>query len=316
MYDAFFEYARKRQTALINKRAGVPKGQQSDDPIINHYKFCNVFREDDVTTIWLRENVREKMVGRAELFLATIVFRWFNRKETGDAIFVQKYQESSWTYWEIFLDTHENTGVWNTEILKEGILKHRGKGPYVTGSYCIIGMPHMSKLDGVLACIRNVCEMTSLFVEPDGSDGAQLDWQTVAKLMLDRPYHYTMECVWDWFRKFPRSGDFMAYEVVTDLQNSPGFLDQAKDRFTWANAGPGAIRGLNRIHGRPLEQQLPKKETNEEMQDIFRVAGERDDYWPNDWLMWDMRTVEHTLCEFDKYERLRLGEGRVKGVYR
>jgi hypothetical protein len=34
------------------------------------------------------------------------------------------------------------------------------------------------------------------------------------------------------------------------------------------------------------------------------------------WPSWEMRDVEHTLCEFDKYERIRLGEGRTRGVYR
>jgi hypothetical protein len=29
-----------------------------------------------------------------------------------------------------------------------------------------------------------------------------------------------------------------------------------------------------------------------------------------------MREVEHTLCEFDKYERVRTGEGKPRGVYR
>jgi hypothetical protein len=29
-----------------------------------------------------------------------------------------------------------------------------------------------------------------------------------------------------------------------------------------------------------------------------------------------MREVEHTLCEFDKYERVRLGQGRSKRRYR
>jgi hypothetical protein len=107
----------------------------------------------------------------------------------------------------------------------------------------------------------------------------------------------------------------MAYEIVTDLQHTPGFLDRAPDIMTWANAGPGAIRGLNRIHGRPLEQQHPKQKTNEEMREILQASQDPTN-WPADWPSWDMRTVEHTGCEWDKYERLRLGQGTVKGVYR
>ncbi|GAF76676.1 unnamed protein product [marine sediment metagenome] len=38
--------------------------------------------------------------------------------------------------------------------------------------------------------------------------------------------------------------------------------------------------------------------------------------WPDDWPLWEMREVEHTLCEFDKYERVRLGEGTPKQLFR
>lgn len=300
MYDAFFAYARERQSALIKKRAGVPKGHQSDDPIINYHKFCNVFREDDRTTIWLRENVREKMIGQPELLLATILFRWFNRITTGEAIFCQTTFDN-FTAWEHFLYEMDRDIDDALGILRSSIVSYCGSGPYVTGSYCIIGMPYMPKLDGILACVRNV-------VEEGG-------WRTVAGQMLEHRGEMTMESVWDWFRCFPRSGDFMSYEIVTDLQHSPGFLDQAPDRMTWANAGPGAIRGLNRMCGRPLEQQHEKKETNDAMRLILTQTS-YSDRWPVEWPRWDMRTVEHTLCEWDKYERLRLGQGRVKGVYR
>ena len=37
--------------------------------------------------------------------------------------------------------------------------------------------------------------------------------------------------------------------------------------------------------------------------------------WPGGWPGWSMREVEHWLCEFDKYERARLGEGKMKRKY-
>ena len=30
----------------------------------------------------------------------------------------------------------------------------------------------------------------------------------------------------------------------------------------------------------------------------------------------EMREIEHSLCEFDKYERVRNGEGKPRGLYR
>ena len=329
LVDQFFAYARERQTIYLKKQAGLPDEQWTDDPILWKYRFCCVFREDDRTTRWLAENVRAKING-PELFLATIVFRWFNRIETGEAIFTERdLLGDGRTAWTHFLETND------TDVLRRAILKHRGPGPYVTGAYCIIGLPHMSKLDGVLGCIERVSkDGMGTNIKPGFT---RLWWRDLAEYMLENPGQVYLESVWDWFRRFPRSGDFMAYEVVTDFSHCQ-LLRQAPDIMTWANAGPGAIRGLNRIFERPLEQQMPKESSNFEMASILKDA-QSPEFWPqpgdggrlvtdsevyvntlshpqNQWPAWDMRTVEHTLCEFDKYQRLLKREGKVKGVYR
>jgi hypothetical protein len=313
VYDAFFRYARERQTIFLKKMAGAPREEWTSDPILSHFKFCNVFREDDRTTIWLRENVRQRLPLR-ELLLATIVFRWFNRMSTGEAIFFQRdFFGDGRTAWEHFLERR------NVEPLKYAILEHCGKGPYVTGAYCIIGLPNMPKIDGILGCIQNVVDGHSSAVNPRTQQDLfpglpYVGWEDLTKYLMDHRGKVPLEAVWEWFRRFPRSGDFIAYEVVTDL-NHTSLLDWAPDNMVWANAGPGAIRGLNRIRGRALEQKVPKETSNYEMWEILEISR-YPDFWPSDWSAWDMRTVEHTLCEFDKYERLRLGEGHVKAIYR
>jgi len=52
------------------------------------------------------------------------------------------------------------------------------------------------------------------------------------------------------------------------------------------------------------------------MGDLLQYS-KSEELWPRDcgWPEWEMRDVEHTLCEFDKYERVRLGEGRPRGVF-
>jgi len=114
-------------------------------------------------------------------------------------------------------------------------------------------------------------------------------------------------------------GGFMSYEVVTDLNYTP-VLEKAKDRMTWANAGPGAVRGLNRIHDRKLEKALNQDQCNVEMKELL-TFGKENSYIkkvvlknvPKEHI--DMRTIEHSLCEWDKYERVRLGQGRPRSKY-
>jgi len=109
-------------------------------------------------------------------------------------------------------------------------------------------------------------------------------------------------------------GGFMSYEVVTDLNYTP-VLDKAQDRFSWANAGPGAKRGLNRIHDRVLTKSMNQTQANTEMQELLAQAPNYiQSHVPLDAV--DMRTIEHSLCEWDKYERVRLGQGKPRSKYR
>lgn len=319
----FFDYARERQLILLRRRNGQAK-PWTTDARLRSYRFCNVFREDDVTTIWLRENVREAYAGRPELLLATVLFRWFNRISTGRALFdhhaldaFHKMSAFNWFLVQIKDGTSTQEAI---DDLRESIKIVCGhKGPYVTGAYCIIGSGGMPKLDGVLDVFRMFCKEKRPF-KCEADEFPAMGWRDVAMFMLDYPGQVSLESVWDWFRRYSRSGDFMAYEVVTDLAHSPGFLDRAPDRMTWANAGPGAVRGLNRLHGRPLEKQSSKENTCGQMQELLEFS-QNPKFWPQQdsrpgsWPSWDMRTVEHTLCEFDKYQRIAEG-GKVKQVYR
>lgn len=318
--DAFFAYARERHSTHLRRAAGLPPASWTADPILQQYRFCNVFRELDRTTIWFRENVRDPLRSSSDVLLATVLFRWFNRIVTGEQIFCQtdlEYMPPA-TPWEVALATN------TTLPLRRGI---RGKGPYVTGSYIIKTPDGMSKLDGVLWCVEQF--MLREYSMP--GIGPALGWQQAASLEPDACV--TMEMMWQWLRQFPYLGDFMSYEVVTDLRHT-ALLERATDIMTWANPGPGAMRGLNRIHGRDLNKRVLKEQACREMQELLAMSQDWR-YWPRpgtpvadwatswgraemtgSWPAWEMREVEHTLCEFDKYERARLGEGRPRQILR
>ena len=277
-----------------------------------------MFRENDTTTIWLREHVREPLRSRPEVLLAVVLYRWFNRITTGEAIFQQMFARADNvtknTAWDEFLLSGD------TRWLQGAILAMCGKGPYVTGSYIIKTPDAMPKLDGVLWCIREFMRSSRRMPGVQGD----LDWRQVAALPANACL--SLEMMWSWLRQFPYLGDFMAYEIVTDLRYTD-LLCHAPDIMTWANAGPGAIRGLNRIHDRKLDGSIPKRQSCEEMQELlalsfdsgnwaYRIFDDGPTGGRTNWPAWDMRTVEHTLCEFDKYERVRLGQGAPRQKFR
>jgi hypothetical protein len=108
--------------------------------------------------------------------------------------------------------------------------------------------------------------------------------------------------------EFEGLAGFMAYEIVCDLRYT-FWLEDAPDIMTWCNPGPGATCGMNRILGRPLKAKV--EDWSEQTQALLATARRRLRGMPP----LEMREIEHSLCEWDKYERARLGEGHLKRRY-
>ena len=105
---------------------------------------------------------------------------------------------------------------------------------------------------------------------------------------------------------------FMVKEVLQDVMQT-SVLTGAIDRNSWCPAGPGARRGLNRIHSRPLKQSVSETRLLDEMVELFEDSRSTlPEFMPD----LELHDIQFQLCEYDKYERVRLGEGRPKARYR
>lgn len=120
--------------------------------------------------------------------------------------------------------------------------------------------------------------------------------------------------------KFPHLGGFMAYEIVCDLRYTK-LLRNASDILTWSNLGPGAARGLQRLRGIPIKvprtgmkdaRPKPPKDWLEIFQTLRMKVNET---LPENVKLFELREIEHSLCEYDKYERILFGQGRSKRKY-
>lgn len=277
----FFEVARERYRIKIKKECGQP-WPWTDDSVFQQYSFCNVHREDDKTTSWFRENVRDLVSGK-QAVEATVIFRWFNRIETGDEIV------------DLLLDG------WNTEEARRRL---RDVRPLVTGAYIIKTVTGMNKLDGALYSIDKALPLIAEMWE-EGTTKWSTPWDTL------QDAHQAM-------MHLDHIGAFMAYEIVSDLRWTD-VLGEAEDINYWANAGPGCARGLSRlVYGRLgmfNRHSAQDQETMNELMHRLLVMSREEIHWPQHWKRWEMREVEHWLCEYDKYMRARGGEG-LKRRYR
>lgn len=351
--ERFFAYARERHLIYLKRRAGLPRPWTSD-PVMGQYRITNVFRELDKTTVWFRENVRDPMRNLPKVFRATVLFRWFNTIRTGETIFkqtclplddasagVQASAGGGETPWEAYLRTG------SVEPIRDAL---RAQGaPWVTGAYMIRSPEGMDKLDGILHSFERFSKES----RPGWWKGSTWSVEDVVDLCLnhrDGPTPIPLEAVWSWLKQFYGMGPFLAYEVVTDLRFT-ALLDRAPDIMTWANPGPGALRGANLIlrgasRGRKGRLEKASYEETHEVQRRLLELSRDPDYWPqsvhdeihvsskyaelevsklgdvpwnylapHNWPRWEMREPEMFLCEFAKLERTRLGFGRPRGTY-
>ena len=312
---AFFDYAKLRHQCYLMKNADP--SWKTSDPILAKYRFTNVFRELDRVTVWLRENVRDprNKARDPRLLLAVFVFRMFNRTEVGEAIFKDDDLLGGFSAFDKFAEKGD------TRHLKKAILNRLGdRGPYATGAYIISSPAGKSKLDGILWLIEQFYKGSR-----PALDGYEYDWRTMAEVW--KKSRTPLNEAHDWLRRFPYVGPFHAYEIVTDLRWTH-LLSRAPDIYTWCNPGPGCKRGLNRVMGRDkrAREWANREELLNEMDIILEAS---DKYWLDfahkmldkfpklkTPLEWEMRDVEHNLCEVDKYLRVKNGEGRPRGTYR
>ena len=274
--DLYFYWIHERETIRLDKEVQRRPQPWTDDPILQKFKFCQVFREEDITTRWFKHHIRNVWRDDPEVLMATVIFRWFNFIETGRTLI-----------------RHNLHIEWDRKKAIEEITK---QDKWVTGAYIVKTPNRMDKVTGVAECISHM-------------------WSDREKLVERILTTKSLEKSWEILRDYPYMGPFMAYEVITDLRHTY-LLQDAEDILTWANAGPGAMRGLNRLAGRDLDFCRRTHPWNDEMRNLWEISRERLN--PNliDLNRFEMREIEGGLCEFDKYSRILNEEGRTRSVYK
>jgi len=272
----YFSTAQERYKIKLRRFEDKNPPPWTSDPVFKEWSFCNVFREDDVTTKWFRENIRDHTKG-LHAIRATVTFRWFNRISTGEILK------------DIILEDR-----WDAQEVLRRLKALPPDQPVFTGAYMIKSFNGKPKTESI---IQNVDDALRMLPELTKSWGRSLEEATMDLTTI------------------PFLGPFMGYEVVTDLRHTD-VLCNAQDIMTWANTGPGCKHGLGRIfNGNPraftdpgaLSANARAFKMLMMMRDI--VDASRDEsYWPLDYPKWEMREAEHWACEYDKYCRGASGE--------
>ena len=108
--------------------------------------------------------------------------------------------------------------------------------------------------------------------------------------------------------RFNGWGPFLAYQAVVDMRFTP-LLSGARDVADWCAAGPGTLRGLNRLAGRELTAAIPQDRACLQIVKLWhQVRAETG-------VEMDLSDMPNVLCESDKYLRVITGQGKPRATY-
>lgn len=258
------------------------------DKILQEYKFTNAYRELDAVTIELRKRQKEagKLSKTKQLWLI-VLFRMFNHPPTYDLLkqFVKK--------------------PWDKKVARKMLKAAKANGEQVfTGAYIITNNGSTRpKIDLVCDALE-----VAYKILPELQRALEKDQSIEGAVKLLSEY-------------IPMVGKFIAYEFACDMYESLDWFNPT-DRLKWANPGPGAMRGLNRIHS-PSHKPNDKTRRNgrkpdyvAEMHDLLHTQMPNIIPMMRRMPSMDMRVIEHSLCEFDKYCRVLHGEGKPRSKFK
>ncbi len=278
----YFRTARERYRIML-RRDNDERSPWSTDPIFRNWFFCNVFREDDKVTRWIKKHIREPHRNDPCVFWMMVAARLFNKISTLEIL--------------VNAGLFKDGDSWDrsqAEALLENVKP-------LTGAAYVICTPSgvgMNKLQGCLKLIAD----------------ARVD--NFRRTQFITPGATPQEDVWNMILEADCFGPFMAYEVVTDLTHTY-LLENAPDKMTWANPGPGACLGLSRLVGETVSygSKAARDGAISCMIKLLERCRTEECHWPAHWPAWDMRTVEHWLCEHSKWCRVRFDGSRMKRKY-
>jgi hypothetical protein len=216
VYELYWQFASKRQAAFEARLAGSG-WPWSPDPILQTFKFCNVFRAADRVSQYLIRHVaydeHPETTPRDRVFQIT-AFRTFSNIATWKGVIEELGGPPRLE--------HLRSGAFETALDQ---VRARNGGLY-TGAFILCA----NKAFGFQEKHRNhVALFKHMFLD-----------SMCAERVLQLPY---LRDLVELLQSFPLLGPFMAYQTAIDINYSELTAFSENDH---TQAGPGALRGLKK----------------------------------------------------------------------
>jgi len=281
----FFDFVFERQSVWYNRNIKNSISWTNDE-VLQKYKFCNTYRELDKGTQYIIQKLKIEK-SRETIFLNLVFYRFFNKFNLYEDLEISLIKK------------------WTKETTKDLIkrfnyLKKQGKTIF-NDAYLISG--NKTKEPKHIFILKS---LENLFSEKN----------QIKEIDIAKTPEESMQAI----KKIPMVGEFLAYEIWTDLT----YFNFFKQKWTdddFVNIGPGAKWGLELIYNKKLSY----KEQLEKINYLHNLQKEYLNKIRKNNLSWkdisykscftnapylSLRNIEHSLCEFRKYLRLKENKGK------
>jgi hypothetical protein len=215
IYDIYWYFASERQAAF-ERRVNGAAGPWSADPILQTFKFCNVFRAADRVSQYLIREVayHDEPCSAEDRLFQIVAFRTFSKIET-------------WRETRKLLGHYPTLDELAQCHFKDALDETRRRlGGLYTGAFILCA----TDAYGQRSKHHNHVELFRHMFLHD-----QLGKQLLAARSLRQVYEL--------LHQYPLMGDFMSYQTAIDL-NYSDLINFSENEFT--QPGPGALRGINK----------------------------------------------------------------------
>ena len=288
IYDLYWYFANERQNIFIKKLNGDTP-PWTNDPILKTYKFCNSYRVNDRVSQYLLKNViyNGKTYKDEDMLFRIILFKLFNKESTWELLLKEFKDITLSTF-----DMKEYSKVL-TNAINNNIKIYNDA--YISCATKAFGYDR--KHDNHLALLNKM-------------------------FIIDKVQDIILKCTnmeqaFKIIKSYPLIGNFMAYQLITDI-NYSNIVDWKEDEFTVA--GPGSLRGIRKCFidkGNLSNEDIIRYMYNHQEEEFkrlnldFKTIGNRK---------LQLIDIQNIFCELDKYCRekvpsLKSNRTKIKKKY-
>ena len=288
IYDLYWYFANERQNIFIKKLNGDTP-PWTNDSILKTYKFCNSYRVNDRVSQYLLKNViyNGKTYKDEDMLFRIILFKLFNKESTWELLLKEFKDITLSTF-----DMKEYSKVL-TSAINNNIKIYNDA--YISCATKAFGYDR--KHDNHLALLNKM-------------------------FIIDKVQDKILKCInmeqaFKIIKSYPLIGNFMAYQLITDI-NYSNIVDWKEDEFTVA--GPGSLRGIKKCFidkGNISNEDIIRYMYNHQEEEFkrlnlnFKTIGNRK---------LQLIDIQNIFCELDKYCRekvpsLKSNRTKIKKKY-